>query len=284
MSNITEVKQDNFHSEVLDASMSQPVLVDFWADWCGPCKSLAPILEQLAVEFAGKLKVVKINTDHEQELASQFGIRSLPTVKLFKDGEVVNEFSGLQPLSNIMAFLEPYLPRESDNIIQAAEAAIAAGDTEEALNLLKQANASDPENYNVYPLLIDVLIDLAMYEDAETVLKAIPAQLRQEDVYVKLHSKLNFAQATENSADMDELITKLNADPDDLDLRYQLSVQQVAAHDYEHAMENLLEIIRRDRSYNDDIGRKTLIDVFATLDNQGPLVKKYRRMLASMLN
>ena len=282
---ITNITANNFELDVLLASRDIPVLVDFWADWCQPCKMLAPALEQLASEFEGAIRITKLNSDEEPELASRFGIRSLPTVKLFRDGQVVNEFSGVIPLAGIRAFIEPYLLKASDNLLKTAETALKENDLQKALTLLKEARETDPDNFRIHPLLVESLLRTGDYQEAEHILKSLPINIQQDNEILKLTARLEFAkQAKQIPKSPETLEATLQTDPDNLDARYQFSMLNVINGNYETAMENLLEIIRRDRSYKDDGGRKALINVFELLDNQGPLVRKYRGLLSSALN
>ena len=282
---ITNITANNFELDVLLASRDIPVLVDFWADWCQPCKMLAPALEQLASEFEGAIRITKLNSDEEPELASRFGIRSLPTVKLFRDGQVVNEFSGVIPLAGIRAFIEPYLLKASDNLLKTAETALKENDLQKALTLLKEARETDPDNFRIHPLLVESLLRTGDYQEAEHILKSLPINIQQDNEILKLTARLEFAKQAEQIPKSPETLeATLQTDPDNLDARYQFSMLNVINGNYETAMENLLEIIRRDRSYKDDGGRKALINVFELLDNQGPLVRKYRGLLSSALN
>ena len=282
---ITEITSGNFESRVLRASADMPVLVDFWAAWCQPCTMLAPALEQLAGEYAGKIKVTKVNSDEEPELANRFGIRSLPTVKLFRNGQVMDEFSGLIPLAGLRDFIQPHLARPSDGLLQAAKNAFDNHDPGKSLSLLKEAKGSDPENFRIYPLLIETLLRTGNYDEAADTIASLPVNVQQDEEIVRLSAVLGFArQAGQGGGNPESLVETLRNEPDNLDARYRLSVLNVVNGDYETAMNNLLEIIRRDRNYKNDAGRKALVDVFTILGNQGELVKKYRARLASTLN
>ena len=260
------------------------MLVDFWADWCQPCKTLAPLLEQLVHEYEGSVKVVKVNSDREPQLSARYGVRALPTVKLFRHGEVAAEFSGAQPLSAIKAFLQPHLPRESDDLLQQAADLAGRGDREQALELLQHAIAIDGENYRLYPQLAELLILAERYDEAEEVLKSLPANIQQDDAIIRLNARLGIARTAVRATDANTLAASIEREPENLDARYQLSAVQAMGGDYEKAMDNLLEIIRRDRNYRDDAARRALVDIFQLLGNEGPLVKQYRGKLSSALN
>ena len=281
---ITEVTASTFTREVLDASRQQPVLVDFWADWCQPCKKLAPLLETVAKEQAGKLKLVKVNTDIERQLATQFGIRNLPTVALFKTGQLVDQFSGLIPKTAIDEFLARHLLRESDVLLQQAQAALAAGDQATAISILKTALAKEPSNYNIHPYLASLLMATGEYQQAEELLNSLPANVQMTDAITGIRASLRFLAIVHNVPDAVDLQQMVDQDKNNLQALYQLSAHQVIAGEYETALEQLLNIVRRDHKFGDDAGRKALLDVFAILGNTGELVKRYRGKLAGLLN
>ena len=281
---IAELNAGNFAHEVVEASRQLPVLVDFWAEWCQPCRQLSPLLVSLATELAGKLKVVKINTDRERELAAKFGIRNLPTVMLFKDGRPVDQFSGLIPKSAITDFLDRHMPRESDALLQQARESADSGDLAGAVSLLRKALADDPDNNRIHPVLIRLLIKAGDYVQAEQLIKNLPVNLQHSDDISVLQASLRFLGILRDAPDVPALVADIEKDPDDLLSRYQLSAHKVILEEYEAAMDQLLEIIRRDRTYRDDGARKALLDIFTILGNSGDLVKRYRSKLALLLN
>lgn len=281
---IADISAAEFVARVVEASRQRPVLVDFWAAWCQPCRMLAPILEQIAVDYAGRLSVVKVDTDREPALAVELGIRSLPTVKLFVGGRAVTEFSGAYPLAQIKALLEAYLPRQSDELRKRAIELRTAGRTDEALRLLRQARSSDPDNFRVHEQLADVLIDAKELDEAEAILKALPPNIQQDHEFLVLQARLGFARVAADAPQPDALNAAVESNPEDLDARYRLGAVKVLDGEYEEAMEYLMEIIRRDRNFRDDGGRRALVDVFTILNNEGPLVRRYRSLLSSALN
>lgn len=281
---ITEATGNNFAREVLEVSSQIPVLVDFWAAWCQPCRQLSPVLQALAAELEGKLKVVKVNTDQEQQLATQYGIRNLPTVILFKNGQIADQFSGLLPKVAIEDFLLPHLPRESDRLLQQALEASAGGDDPGAISILKNALANDPDNYRIYPELIRLYISTGEYQTAEQIINSLPANQQHDEEISMLRARLRFQGILQDAPDVPTLQATLENDPGNLQARYQLSAHKVIVGEYETAMNQLLELIRTDRSFADDGARKALLDIFTVLGNSNELVKRYRSKLATALN
>lgn len=273
----------SFQAMVVDGSHRVPVLVDFWAAWCGPCRALTPILEKLADEFQGRFLVVKVDTDREQEVASQFGIRSLPTVKLFKDGVVVDEFMGVQPESRVRALLERFVSRESDDARAQAQSLREKGQLTQARSLLEEAHAADPGNQRVIPGLANVLIDLGELDQAKNLLDSVPGSVKSDDEMRTAMVRLAFAQVVETSPPADELSQAIEIEPRDCESRYRLGALHVGRGEYEAALEQFIEILRMDRAFRDDAGRKGLLSVFELLGDDHPLVGRYRARMSSLL-
>ena len=273
----------SFQGLVVDGSYRVPVLVDFWADWCGPCRTLAPVLEKLADEFQGRFLVVKVDTDREQEVASQFGIRSLPTVKLFKDGVVVDEFMGVQPESRVRAMLERFVSRESDDARAQAQTLRENGQLTQARSLLEEAHAGDPDAQRVIPDLANVLIDLGELTQAKNLLDSTPRSAKSDDEMRTAMVRLAFAQVAETSPSVDELSQAIENEPRDCESRYQLGALHVGRGECEAALEQFIEILRIDRAFRDDAGREGLLSVFEMLGNDHPLVGRYRARMSSLL-
>jgi putative thioredoxin len=273
----------SFQSLVVDASHRVPVLVDFWAAWCGPCRTLAPILEKLAGEFQGRFLLVKIDTDREQEIARQFGIRSLPTVKLFKNGTAIDEFLGAQPESRVRALLERYVSRESDDARAQAEALREQGQLIQARTLLEQAQAADPGNTRVIPDLANVLMELGELELARNLLDSAAGTVKSDPELKKAVARLAFAEAAVTAPPPEELARAIEVDPRDCESRYLSGAMHVGRGEYEAALEQFTEVLRIDRSYGDDAGRKALLSVFEILGSDHPLVGRYRARMSSLL-
>jgi len=269
----------DFDQYVLEESKQRPVVVDFWAPWCGPCKSLKPILEKLAAEYGGKFLLAKINSDDNQDLAARYGVRGIPSVKAFIDGVPVDEFSGALPESEVRAFLDRLIPGPADAMRQQAAAARVAGDITGALKLLAEASKLDPDHLGVRLDAADIMLDLNEADEARRLMGSIPDDADPRVPQMK--ARLQFMGAA--GEDAATLSARVAANENDLESRLKLANLLVAAGQYEAGMDQLLEIIGRDRNFKEDIGRTTLLSVFNLLGG-GELVSRYRRKLASALN
>lgn len=316
-----DVTMENFEAEVVAASMQTPVLVDFWAPWCGPCKSLGPVLEKLETDYAGRFKLVKINSDDEQQLAGAFGIRSIPTCVLMVGGRPADGFMGALPEGQVRQFLDKHLPSEQEieakHDLDEAEAALADGDTDAALAKLQEALAINPANHDARHDYVKLLISLGELELAETALAPALTQIPQPLRFLALQhwlQALQFATTDERASwpleDFDERIAQNKRD---FDTRMAKSRLLMAAGEWTAAMDELLEIVMRDKNWEDGLARKTIVSILelltpppakdaasslgktaggielsghasATQDPQAELVSRYRRRLSMALN
>ncbi len=279
---IVEVTRENFQ-QVMEASQRVPILMDFWASWCEPCKALLPILEDLANEFQGRFYLAKVNTEEQQEVAAQFGIRSVPAVKLFLDGQEVDEFTGALPESAVRAFLEKNLPRPSDDLVNQARQALRSGDSDAALGALQQAKQIDPTNHRIDITLAQTLAAMGDAEGAKSALDGLPEEVQQEPEVLALRGHLEFESRASDMPEPAALEQRLAENPDDSEARYQLAIHKVNSQDYEAALDLLLELMRRDRSYQDDAARKTMIKIFDLLGDD-PMAARYRSRMFNLLH
>ena len=280
---VFEVTRDSFRTVVLENSHRVPVLVDFWAAWCAPCRMLMPVLAKLVDEYEGKFLVAKVNTDLEQALAYEYGVRSLPTVKLFRNGQAVDEFMGALPEGAVREFLDRFVERDSDKVREQALAAHRRGDGEGAAALLRLAMADDPENYRLHMDLVEVLIDLGQFAEAEKVLRSLPANRQVEPDVTALLTRIEFATVANEAPDRVALERRVAEHPDDRDARYQLATHRILGGDYEGALELLYRILTEDRHYRDGAARKAMLAVFDLLGGKGPVVSRYRALMSSAL-
>ncbi|MGD8589683.1 MAG: thioredoxin [Chromatiales bacterium] len=281
---IIEITQDNFQEIVLQGSIKQPVLVDFWAEWCAPCRSLMPLLAKLAEEYRGKFLLAKLNTEEQRELATRFGIRSLPTVKLFRNGEPVDEFMGALPETEIRAFLERHIPREADLLLNQVDALLLKGDAAQAGQLLEQANRMEPDYPRVRISYARYKATLGELADAERLLMELPLDEQMKPEVVSMLARIHFDRTAQESPPVDELQLTLDKDPGNSEALYQLASHRIMEQDYAGALELLLALMQKDRGYGDDAGRKGMLQVFEMLGNEGELVKRYRSRMFNILH
>ena len=281
---IHNVSMQNFQNLVLENSINKPVLVDFWADWCQPCQTIMPMLAKLAEEYAGKFELAKVNADEEQELAAHFGIKSLPTMKLFYQGQIVDERMGVVPESDIRAMIDKHIVSESDQLVQAAMMAYQQGHTAQALEVLNNALAKDPDNAELKVTIAQMVYGEGDSESAVTLLDSLDSEGSQLDAAIKLRAEIKLAEQLADLPDLGEIEQRLAQNPNDLDALLQKSRHLTAQGDYDNAMECLLTIIRTDRSFEDDAGRTNLLELFDLLGGEHPSVQKYRRKLFTLLH
>lgn len=281
---IADVTEQTFEPLVLAKSRETPVLVDFWAAWCGPCKQLMPVLTRLADEYGGKFFLAKINSDTEQPLAARYGVKSLPTVKLFKNGQVVEEFMGAQPEKTIRALLDRHIPRESDALVYNAMLAAQSGKPDEALTILQQAVITDPSNDRAKLELARVHANLGHTDEAETTLTSLSTEAKASTDTVSLRAQLEFARIAASARPPEVLLADIAANARDSTARYELAAHLVLRQQYESALDQLLEIVRTDRKFRDDAGRKAMVSIFNLLGGSGDIVKQYRTKLSMALN
>lgn len=280
-----DVSEIDFEDKVIAASFNQPVVVDFWAPWCAPCKVLKPLLEKLAEEYAGKFLLAKVNSDENPEISAQFKVRGIPAVKAVVNGKVVDEFTGALPEGEVRAWLDGIIPSPAEELRHAAQQQWAAGDADGAMRSLAEASVLDPANEWVRVDSAEILLTQGKVDEARSLLDSLRDVDVQKDARVlQLLAQARVATMVEDGEDEAALRAAIQADENDLEARLKLAHVLVTANRPAEGMEQLLEIVRRDRKFKDDIGRRTLLDVFNLLGGHGELVKEYRRKLAGLLN
>jgi putative thioredoxin len=279
-----EATASNFANTVIETSRETPVLVDFWADWCAPCRMLMPVLAALATEYSKKIQLVKVNTDKEPQLATEYGVRSLPTVKLFKAGQVVDEFMGVLPERAVREFLERHLDRPADQQIRIAAELSATGQHDESIKLLAAALAEDPKYDKTRLALAEEQIEVGSLVDARQTLNEASDQVRFDTPFKSLIARLELAEIANSDVDRATLERRISSNPDDLASREQLGAIYFAAGRHEAAMEQWLEIVHRGQDDTKDVGRENLVRTFSVLGSAHEDVIRYRRLLAQALN
>lgn len=270
-----------FEQEVLLASRETPILVDFWASWCGPCKSLGPVLEKLAAEYHGAFRLAKVDVDREQQLAGYFQIRSVPTVMLLKDGQIADGFPGALPEGQLRQFLATHgiqpRPEEPETLPEAIPV-----DPEAEVVRLRHEVAQAPDKEELKLDLVLALLKIGGAAEAERLLDALPANLATDDRAVKARARLGFAALLADAPPEEVLEQAITANPGDLRARHLLGARRLVEGDAEAALAQFLEMLKRDRHYADGLPRKALIDAFRVVEDED-LVGTYRRRMASVL-
>ena len=279
---IVDITLENAQQLLIDESFTRPVLVDFWADWCGPCKSLMPILEKLANEYQGTFLLAKVNADEQNMIASQFGVRSLPTVMLIKDGQPLDGFTGAQTEIIVRQMLEKHLPKAWEKTVQQAEDYLATGDFTAALPLLRQAADESGQQSNIVITLAQTLLELNRIEEAESLLAGI-RMADQDAHFQQVLAQLQLKKQAAKTPEVTALEAALEKDPTNLDFMYQLAVQLNQEGYYRKALELLLQILQKNRQFSDGAARKTMTDILAALGKGDPLAVEFQRKLFTLL-
>lgn len=280
---VFDATEANFEAEVVQASFQQPVLVDLWATWCGPCKTLGPLLEKVVADYHGAVRLAKIDCDKEQMLAASFGVRSIPTVVLLRDGQLVDGFTGALPESGIREFLSRHVQPNAAVDGEAVDAAPLVQETpEQAIARIQQEIAADPDKAELKLDLAVAQMQAGNAAAAEAELDALPANLAGDDRARRLRGQLDFAQALKGAPPAAELVARIERDPGDHAARDLLGVRLLIQGDAADALEQFLAVLKADRSWNEGQAKKRLIAAFSVIDDED-LVGSYRRKMSSLL-
>jgi len=283
---IKDSDTNNFSTDVIDQSTKIPVVVDFWAPWCGPCKQLSPTLDKLAREYGGKIQLVKINVDENQELATQMRVQSIPMVVAFKDGQPVDGFAGALPESQLRQFFEKLTGSEGSPIEQALEKAsmmVANGDTQNAAEIYSQILAQDPTNAASHAGVAKCLIEAEGIEKAQAYLKGLDADMLKKEEVKSVLAAIDLEHASTDTEETDSLRQKLATSPDDPQLRYDLAIALYGDGCSEEAINILVELVKTHKTWNEEAARAQLLKIFEALGHSNPITIEGRRKLSVVI-
>jgi len=284
---VKEITEETFMEDVVEASKEVPVIVDFWAPWCGPCRTLGPALESAVNAAGGKVKMVKINVDENQQVAGQLRIQSIPTVYAFYDGQPVDGFQGALPQSQVDQFIDKMAALASEGplaaAIASAEEMLEAGALDDAAQTFAAILEEDPKAAAAYAGLAGVKIAQGDLEDAEAILNGAPAEISHSAEIEGAHAKIALARQAAEAGPVEELRGKVAANPDDHEARLELAKALHASGEVQGAVDELLELFRRDREWNDGAAKAQLFTIFDALPANDPVVLTGRRRLSSLM-
>jgi len=279
---IVDIDESNAQTLLIEESLKRPVVVDFWADWCGPCKQLMPILEKLAAEYQGTFLLAKVNADEQQMLAQQLGVRSLPTVMVIKDGQPVDGFSGAQPESAVREMLDKHVPSPLADALTEAEQLLAEGDIPGALALYRGAWEDSGQKPEFTMAYAGALIVANRLDEAEALLKDIK-MVDQDARYEQLMAQIELQRQAARSPEVEALEADLAGDEQNHEVRIKLAVQLSSHGQYREALEHLLVVLRADRDWGNGEAKRVYLDMIATIGKGDPLAAEYQRKLFSLL-
>ena len=287
MSNVIDINQDQFVEEVVEKSKTIPVIVDFWAPWCGPCKQLTPVLESIVNKKNGKIILAKINVDENQAIAAQLKIQSIPTVYGFVEGRPIDAFQGAQPESKIESMIDKLIDATPGNeipkLLEEADTFFKNQDYEKAQNLYENLIALDPGNIKIIAGLLRTLLQLKKFEDINEMLDSLDKKILEDSEINKIKKLMDNLHGDENSSSINELQNKLNKNPNDKNIRLELSVELLKSNQTDRGFKELLLLYEQDPKWNEEAAKKKLLEYFDLLGFSDPNVVEARKKLSSIM-
>ena len=280
--NVVDINHNNAQQYLIDESFDRPVVIDFWADWCAPCKQLMPLLEKLADEYAGAFLLAKINNDEQEGISQQLGVRSLPTVMVFKDGQPVDGFTGAQPETAVREMLRKHLPSPWGAKIAEATELLAQGDTSGALALLRAAWEDSGKSLDNTLAYAGALVEANRLDEAEEVLDEVRL-VDRDALHEQLVAQIQLKREAGKSPEVEALESKLASDESNHAVRVKLAVQLTTGAHYRDALEHLLVVLRADRDWNNGEAKRLYLDTIASIGKGDPIAAKYQSKLFSIL-
>ena len=287
MSNVIDINQDQFVEEVVEKSKTIPVIVDFWAPWCGPCKQLTPVLESIVNKKNGKIILAKINVDENQAISAQLKIQSIPTVYGFVEGRPIDAFQGAQPESKIESMIDKLIDATPGNeipkLLEEADTCFKNQDYEKAQNLYENLIALDPGNIKIIAGLLRTLLQLKKFEDINEMLDSLDKKILEDSEINKIKKLMDNLHGDENSSSINELQNKLNKNPNDKNIRLELSVELLKSNQTDRGFKELLLLYEQDPKWNEEAAKKKLLEYFDLLGFNDPNVVEARKKLSSIM-